>query len=113
MRLVVVAVVAILVTFASSFSAHAQKATVSVTPVKYETIVDVSEYPETVIKQEIEAALAATRTFTVLSGDADDLDAMLNEIMSAGSNRITPRSQSAQFVIVPVVQVVCLRKTGP
>ncbi|MEL6416676.1 MAG: hypothetical protein AAFQ15_17230, partial [Pseudomonadota bacterium] len=114
MRLVMVAIMAILATFVSSVSAHAQKATVSVTPIKYETIVDVSKYPETVLKQEIEAALAATRTFTVLSGDADELDAMLNEIMSAGSNRISPRSQSAQFIIVPVIQALEVsRKATP
>lgn len=84
--------------------ATAQRATVSVTPVKYDAIINEADYPSSILKQEIEAGIAATRTFTVLSSDADELDALLNEIMAAGSNRITPRNQSAQFVVVPVVQ---------
>ena len=93
-------------------SANAQaKATVTVVPPTIETGADASDYPVATLTQEIEAALVATRVFSVLTSNSAEIDILLREI-NAGGSRVTPQSKTAQFVVIPVIQAVELERSA-
>ena len=61
--------------------AQGQTATVTVVAPKIEDV-SAASLPTDVLKEEVEAALVATRVFTVLTSDSQELQTLLDEIMA-------------------------------
>ena len=90
--------------------AQGQTATVTVVAPKIEDV-SAASLPTDVLKEEVEAALVATRVFTVLTSDSQELQTLLDEIMAGKSGKM-PDSKTAQFVIIPSIQAVEMQRSA-